>query len=178
MTECDGKADGAEGIQRRAWNEGAAVNERRQVRIAHILEKSAGERLAAIYIVRMFAPDILIRPDKRIQMRNAFIAVVILVSIAAAPRRGAFDKPVRVAGGLVSGVSGRNPSVTVFKGLPFAAAAGRHARWREPKPVVAWPGVKKADPFGARYMQTIVDERKPWTYEFMAHTESAKTACS
>ena len=37
-------------------------------------------------------------------MRNAFIAVVILVSIAAAPRRGAFDKPVRVAGGLVSGV--------------------------------------------------------------------------
>jgi hypothetical protein len=36
-------------------------------------------------------------------MRNVCIsALVILVSIAAAPRRGAFDAPVRVAGGLVS----------------------------------------------------------------------------
>ena len=104
-------------------------------------------------------------------MRNAFIAVVILASIAAAPRRGAFDKPVRVAGGLVSGVSGRNPSVTVFKGVPFAAPPVGDLRWREPKPVVAWQGVRKADAFGSSCMQSIVDERKPWTYEFMTHTE-------
>jgi para-nitrobenzyl esterase len=29
--------------------------------------------------------------------------------------------------------------------------------------------VRKADAFGANCMQTIVDEKKPWTFEFMAH---------
>jgi len=30
--------------------------------------------------------------------------------------------------------------------------------------------VRRADQFGASCIQTIVEERKPWTYEFMAHT--------
>ena len=105
-------------------------------------------------------------------MRNVCISVlVILVSIAAAPRRGAFDAPVRVAGGLVSGVPGRDPAVTVFKGVPFAAPPVGELRWRAPRPVVAWQGVKKADTFSSSCMQTVADERKPWTYEFMTHTE-------
>ena len=105
-------------------------------------------------------------------MRNVCLsAIVILVSIAAAPRRGAFDAPVRVAGGLVSGIPGRDPSVTVFKGLPFAAPPVGDLRWRAPRPVAAWQGVKKADKFGSSCMQTLADERKPWTYEFMTHTE-------
>jgi len=37
--------------------------------------------------------------------------------------------------------------------------------------VVAWQGVRKADQFGNSCMQTIADERKPWTHEFMTHTE-------
>jgi para-nitrobenzyl esterase len=44
-------------------------------------------------------------------------------------------------------------------------------RWKAPKPVVAWQGVKKADQFGNSCIQTIATERKPWTYEFMTHTE-------
>jgi para-nitrobenzyl esterase len=104
-------------------------------------------------------------------MRNAFVLIVILASIAAAPGRAAFEKPVRVTGGLVSGVSGRDPSVTVFKGLPFAAPPVGDLRWRAPKPVVAWQGVRKADTFGSSCVQSIADERKPWTYEFMAHTD-------
>ena len=31
--------------------------------------------------------------------------------------------------------------------------------------------MKKADQFGSSCIQTIVTERKPWTYEFMAHNE-------
>ena len=61
--------------------------------------------------------------------------------------------------------------MTVFKGLPFAAPPVGDLRWRAPKPVAAWQGVKKADKFGSSCMQTVVDERKPWTYEFMTHTE-------
>ena len=104
-------------------------------------------------------------------MRNAFVLIVILASIAAAPGRAAFEQPVRVTGGLVSGVSGRDPSVTVFKGLPFAAPPVGDLRWRAPKPVVAWQGVRKADTFGSSCVQSIADERKPWTYEFMTHTD-------
>ena len=37
--------------------------------------------------------------------------------------------------------------------------------------MVAWQGVRKADTFGSSCMQPIVDERKPWTYEFMTHTD-------
>lgn len=103
-------------------------------------------------------------------MRNLLIAVLVLASIAAAPRKGAFDAPVRVTGGEVSGVPGRDASITVFKGLPFAAPPVGDLRWRAPQPVVAWQGVKKADAFGTSCMQGIVDERKPWTYEFMTHT--------
>src|SRR4029079_943617 len=79
------------------------------------------------------------------------------------------DTPIRVAGGLVSGVPGRDSSITVFKGLPFAAPPVGDRRWRAPRSVVPWSGVKKADAVGANCMQTIVEEKKPWTYEFMAH---------
>ena len=37
--------------------------------------------------------------------------------------------------------------------------------------MVAWSGVKPADKFGDSCMQTIVTEKKPWTYEFMAHND-------
>jgi para-nitrobenzyl esterase len=97
------------------------------------------------------------------------LAFVVLASIPAARRGLTLDAPVRVAGGLVSGAPGRDASITVFKGVPFAAPPVGDLRWRAPGPVVAWTGVKKADQFGANCMQTIVDEKKPWTYEFMAH---------
>jgi len=105
-------------------------------------------------------------------MRKVFAcASLIVASMAAVPGREGFDTPVRVAGGVVSGVRGRDPSITVFKGLPFAAPPVGDRRWRAPGPVAAWQGVRKADSFGASCMQTIVDERKPWTYEFMTHTD-------
>lgn len=101
-------------------------------------------------------------------MRTLVIAA-ILASIAAAPGRQLTPQPVRIAGGQVTGVPGRDPSITVFKGLPFAAPPVGDLRWRAPRPVVAWTGVRKADAFAANCMQTIVEEKKPWTYEFMAH---------
>ena len=102
-------------------------------------------------------------------MRSAVIALVVLASTSGL-KPPPFNDPVRVTGGLVSGVTGRDPSIAVFKGLPFAAPPVGDLRWRAPRPVVAWQGVRKADAFGESCMQSIVDERKPWTYEFMTHT--------
>jgi len=56
-----------------------------------------------------------------------------------------------------------------FKGIPFAAQPVGNLRWRDPQPAKAWQGLRKADEFGNSCVQTIVRERKPWTYEFMAH---------
>jgi para-nitrobenzyl esterase len=113
---------------------------------------------------------------ERMALQSRVLAATCLVALTAgviaalaAPAETGLGPSVRVAGGLVSGVAGRDASITVFKGLPFAAPPVGDRRWRAPQPVVAWTGVRKADQFGANCMQTIVEEKKPWTYEFMAH---------
>jgi carboxylesterase type B len=98
-------------------------------------------------------------------------AAVMAMAPAAltAPRAPAFPGPVHVTGGLVSGTAGRHASLTVFKGIPFAAPPVGDLRWRAPAPVVPWTGVRRADAFSDSCVQTIVTEHKPWTYEFMTH---------
>ena len=95
-------------------------------------------------------------------------AILMLVCL---PLGAAVRQPVKVEGGQISGVPGKDASITVFKGIPYAAPPVGDLRWRAPKPVVSWQGVRKADQFGNSCIQNIVTERKPWTYEFMTHTE-------
>ena len=74
-----------------------------------------------------------------------------------------------VAEGRLAGVPAADPEITAFKGVPFAAPPVGDLRWRAPQAPAPWQGVRKADSFGANCIQNIVDARKPWTYEFMAH---------
>jgi len=87
------------------------------------------------------------------------------------PPAGAAAKPVRTESGLVEGVTGADRSIMVFKGIPYAAPPIGRRRWRAPGPPLKWSGVRAAAQFGASCIQTIVQEKKPWTYEFMAHGE-------
>ncbi len=52
-------------------------------------------------------------------MRN-LLSTVIPAILAAGPLAAAISQPVKVEGGLVSGVPAKDPSITVFKGIPFA----------------------------------------------------------
>jgi para-nitrobenzyl esterase len=79
--------------------------------------------------------------------------------------------PVKVSGGVVQGVPGRNASITVFKGIPHAAPPVGDLCWRAAQPVVSWNGFLRAGKFGKSCIQKEVYERKPWTYEFMAHND-------
>jgi para-nitrobenzyl esterase len=79
--------------------------------------------------------------------------------------------PVRVQQGLVTGTAGRSRAVTVFKGVPFAAPPVGAGRWRAPQPVAAWTGTRAATHFSPSCIQTIVEGKHPWSYEFMAHGE-------
>jgi len=96
------------------------------------------------------------------------IALVLFTALSAI---AAISQPVAVTGGKVSGVPARDASITAFKGIPFAAPPVGDRRWRAPQPVVPWPGVKAADKLSPSCIQTIVTEKKPWTYEFMAHND-------
>ncbi len=80
-------------------------------------------------------------------------------------------EPLRLKQGLVPGAPGANESIAVFKGIPFGAPPVGAGRWRAPEPAPGWSGVRKADAFSPSCIQTIVTERKPWTYEFMTHGE-------
>jgi para-nitrobenzyl esterase len=95
----------------------------------------------------------------------------ILVLLAAFPLAAALTQPVRTEAGAVSGVPTRDGAVTAFKGIPYAAPPVGDLRWRAPQPPAAWQGVRAADKFSTSCVQTIVRERKPWTYEFMTHNE-------
>ena len=78
---------------------------------------------------------------------------------------------VRTDAGAVRGTQAAQAGVTVFKGIPFAAAPVGPLRWRAPQPVKAWSGVRPATEFGASCMQHEVKELLPWTEEFMTHNE-------
>jgi para-nitrobenzyl esterase len=112
--------------------------------------------------------------------RLAAAAATIALALALSPvslatlharQPAGLSQPVHVAGGLVSGAPGTRPGITAFKGIPFAAPPVGDGRWRAPQPVVPWQGVRKAEAFGPSCIQTIVQEKKPWTYEFMTHGE-------
>ena len=84
----------------------------------------------------------------------------------------ALTQPLKVEGGLIIGTHGtKDPAITVFRGIPFAAPPVGDLRWRAPQPVKPWDGVRKADKFGASCIQRTPEELKPWTYEFMTHNE-------
>jgi para-nitrobenzyl esterase len=88
---------------------------------------------------------------------------------AASALTAALTQPVPTESGMLKGAPGTDKSITVFKGVPFAAPPVGDKRWRAPEPPVKWEGVRAADAFGANCVQTITREKKPWTYEFMAH---------
>lgn len=56
---------------------------------------------------------------------------------------------VKIDSGLVAGVATETPGVTVYKGIPFAAAPVGDLRWKAPQPVEPWDGVKVCDTFSA-----------------------------
>lgn len=71
-------------------------------------------------------------------------ATMIPMTITSAPR-------VKIASGELEGV--RENNLNVFKGIPFAAPPVGALRWREPQPVAAWNGLRKADTFGNACIQ-------------------------
>ncbi len=73
---------------------------------------------------------------------------------------------VKTDAGAVSGVA-KDPGVTAYLGIPFAAPPVGDLRWRPPQAAAHWNGIRKADRFGTSCMQNEAGSRLPWTEEFM-----------
>src|SRR5688572_21230905 len=81
--------------------------------------------------------------------RVALIAVAAAIVVAATHVRAMIPEQVRIDSGMVAGTSSGQPTVRVFKGIPFAAPPLGENRWKAPQPPAKWEGVRKADAFGA-----------------------------
>jgi para-nitrobenzyl esterase len=81
--------------------------------------------------------------------RIALTVIAALVVITAVFVHAMVPEQVRIDSGLVAGTASGQPTVRVFKGIPFAAPPLGENRWKAPQPVAKWDGVRKADAFGA-----------------------------
>src|SRR5262249_25850200 len=79
------------------------------------------------------------------------LLIVMCATAASAATQVATDA------GLVDGVTSESqPQVLAFKGIPYAAPPVGELRWREPRPVAHWDGVRHARTFGARCTQAPI----------------------
>ena len=86
-----------------------------------------------------------------------------LLCLAALPLVAANE--VRVESGLLQGIPGNNPEITVYKGIPYATPPVGDLRWRAPKAPAKWEGVRKADQFSMTCMQNPYPQNSPYYSE-------------
>lgn len=72
------------------------------------------------------------------------------------------SKAIAVDGGKITGTLSSDKQVAIYKGIPYAAPPVGDLRWKDPQPVKAWSGVKKATKFSANAMQIPADRTQPW----------------
>jgi para-nitrobenzyl esterase len=84
--------------------------------------------------------------------RNRLFIPAIMLVITLTAGALAQDR-VKIANGMLEGVSDKSSGVRSFKGIPFGEPPLGDYRWKPPQPVKNWEGVRKADKFGPRCMQ-------------------------
>lgn len=85
--------------------------------------------------------------------------------------------PLKVSGGLVSGTLNKDGDIQIFRGIPFAAPPVGGLRWKAPKPVRSWSGVRKCDAFGPSPMQAKPAAFSMWSDEFLIPKEPISEDC-
>jgi para-nitrobenzyl esterase len=81
--------------------------------------------------------------------RLVLIAIAAAFVVSSTELKAMISAQVKIDSGTLEGTASGQPSVRVFKGIPFAAPPVGENRWKAPQPVAKWEGVRKADAFGA-----------------------------
>src|SRR5215472_13956088 len=88
-----------------------------------------------------------------VDMRR-FVLILIITLFAVPATLWAVNDPIRVEQGQLSGTTGKNSEVRVYKGIPYAAPPVGDLRWKPPQPAASWQGVREAKEFGNACWQT------------------------
>ncbi len=88
-------------------------------------------------------------------LNRTFLAIVIVLASALAVSAQAADR-VKISNGTLKGAGVQPSGVRIFRGVPFAQPPVGDLRWREPRPVKNWSGVRQAVQFGPRCMQAPI----------------------
>ncbi|HEY4364025.1 MAG TPA: carboxylesterase family protein [Bryobacteraceae bacterium] len=67
--------------------------------------------------------------------------------LLTASASAAISEPIKIDTGSLTGTSGKDPSVRIFRGIPFAAPPVAGLRWKAPQPAAKWEGVRAAEQF-------------------------------
>jgi para-nitrobenzyl esterase len=102
-----------------------------------------------------------------LRRRATWWHAVAWLSLFPALATAQLPDPRQLESGQVAGVPGRDPTVRVYRGLPYAAPPVGELRWRPPQPPRGWTGVRVADRFAPACQQHVAGSRLPWTREFM-----------
>ncbi len=107
----------------------------------------------------------------------AFAAVMPAATGCRQSQAPAERPALQVEQGLLAGVPGADPSVTAFKGIPYAAPPIFERRWRPPQPAASWAGVRTADRFAPVCMQHGRGWGEFYQKEFYQHPEPMSEDC-
>lgn len=82
-------------------------------------------------------------------------------------------RKVTTKNGVLQGLVGRDPRVTVFRGVPYAEPPTGDLRWRAPVPVKSWAGVRKCYEYGDMPMMRVHPGTDDSFYKRELHPVSA-----
>ena len=99
-------------------------------------------------------------------MKRITILLAAVVTIFSGCSKTETNPILEIEGGKVQGIASETEGVTVYRGIPYAAAPVGELRWKAPQPVTAWEGVKIADTWGAPSMQNKHRPEEVYTPEF------------
>lgn len=99
-------------------------------------------------------------------MKRLSLLTISVVALLAAGCKTDTNPILTIEGGQVQGVPTETKGVTVYRGIPYAAAPTGENRWKEPQAVTPWEGVKIADTFSAASYQLKHDKSNSYTSEF------------
>jgi para-nitrobenzyl esterase len=83
---------------------------------------------------------------------SAAVAVAVSSLVPSTASRAA--EVIRAEGGQIAVVAPNPSGVRLFKRIPYAAPPVGQLRWKKPEPAKAWDGIRKADEWGPRCMQS------------------------
>jgi para-nitrobenzyl esterase len=83
------------------------------------------------------------------------LRAIVLALLAGLPLWAGIQEPIKVEGGLISGIPAFGWGVREYRSIPYAAPPVGDLRWRPPQPVIPWQGVRSAQRFAPPCTQQI-----------------------